>query len=269
LRFNLNALILTRPNVPVNQLPPFVAFGLRIEMPLKRDESHYDGPVLESSHRIAGRTIRLVRPGEPDRLLDNPEVAAWCAADDYMPYWAYLWPGSFVLAEAIVGRDWAAGTEALEIGCGLGLSGLAALSIGLRVRFTDHDRTAFRFIEASAGANGFDPSSYSTALLDWRFPPEERYPLILGADVTYEKRLVPLVAGVIAAMLEPGGTALISDPNRTAAEGFGDAVRACGLAAEAIPAEAETPELGRFRGTIHRVWHPGPTTSTGSIARSR
>jgi predicted nicotinamide N-methyase len=238
-------------------------------MKLPRVESPYDGPIHETSHQIAGRTIRLVRPGEPDRLLDHPEVAAWCASDDYMPYWAYLWPGSFVLAEAIAKGDWATGTEALEIGCGLGLSGLVGLSAGLRVRFTDHDRTPLRFIEASARANGFDPSSYSTALLDWRFPPEGRYPLIFGADVTYEKRLIPLVAGVIAAMLEPGGVALITDPNRTAAQGFGDALKALGLASEAIPAEAETVELGRVRGTIHRVWHPGPTTLAGSSEASR
>jgi predicted nicotinamide N-methyase len=225
-------------------------------MKFARVESFYDGPVRESSFRVAGRTIRLVQPEEPDRLLDHPEVAAWNAAEDYMPYWAYLWPGAFLLGEAIAAEQWPEGTKALEIGSGLGFSGLVAVSCGLQVRFTDHDRTPFRFIEASARANGFDPSRYSTALLDWRFPPDERYPLILGADVTYEKRLVPLVAGVLAAMLEPGGVALITDPNRVAAEGFGEAVKALGLASEAIPVEADSEELGHVRGTIHRIWHP-------------
>jgi predicted nicotinamide N-methyase len=206
--------------------------------------------------RVAGRLIELVQPVEPDRLLDDPAVAAWNAADDYMPYWAYLWPGAFLLGEALAAGEWPAGTRALEIGCGLGLSGLFAVSIGLHVRFTDHDRTPLRFVERSAGANGFEPSSYSTALLNWSEPPDERYPLILGADVTYERRLTPLVAGLIAAMLEPGGLALITDPNRPAARGFGDAVRALGLATESIPAQADCDELGLVRGTIHRVWRP-------------
>ena len=238
-------------------------------MTSRRIESPYDGPARESSFRVAGRPIKLVQPVEPDRLLDHPDVAAWNAAEDYMPYWAYLWPGAFLLGEVLAFEGWPRGTRALEIGCGLGLSGLVAVSLGLEVRFTDHDRTPFRFIEASARANGFDPSSYSTALLDWRFPPDERYPLILGADVTYEKRLVPLVAGVIAAMLEPGGLALITDPNRVAAAGFGEAVRALGLATEAVPAEADSDELGRVRGTIHRVWHPRSTTILGSGAACR
>ncbi len=184
-------------------------------------------------------------------------MVAWNARDDYMPYWAYLWPGAFLLGEAVAAVDLPAGTKALEIGCGLGLSGLVAVSLGLHVRFTDHDRTPFRFIEASAAANGFDPSSYSTALLDWRDPPDERYPLILGADVTYEKRLVPLVAGVIAAMLEPGGLALITDPDRQAAAGLAEALQGVGLMTDSLPVEGSFEGFGQVRGTIHRVRHAG------------
>jgi predicted nicotinamide N-methyase len=225
------------------------------ELTLPRFEVPYDGPIQESLIRVAGRTIRLVRPVEPDRLLDHPEALAWNLAEDYMPYWAYLWPGAVLLGEAIAAQGFPADTEALEIGCGLGLSGLVALGLGLRVRFTDHDPAPFPFIDASAAANRFDRSLYTTAILDWRDPPEERYPLIVGADVTYETRLIPLVAGLVARMLEPGGVALISDPNRVAAADLGVALKAQGLATEALPAEADCGELGHVRGTIHRVWH--------------
>jgi predicted nicotinamide N-methyase len=238
-------------------------------MKARRVESPYDGPIHEVTIRVAGRAIKLVQPVDPDRLLDAPEVAAWNADDDYMPYWAYLWPGALLLGEALAAGDWPTGTQALEIGCGLGLSGLVGVSLGMRVRFTDQDRTPLRFIEASARANGFDPSNYSTALLDWRSPPEEHYPLILGADVTYEKRLVPLVARVIAALLEPGGLALITDPDRHAAAGFGDEVRSLGLATEAVPVEGSYENLGQVKGTIHRVWHPGSTLKGGWSGASR
>ena len=212
------------------------------------------GPILETTVRSGGRSIILHRPGDPDRLLDAPEVRARNAAEDYMPYWAYLWPGSFLLGNAVAAGPWPKGMQALEIGCGLGLPGLVALAHGLRVHFTDHDPTTLRFVERNARANGFVSSSFSTALLDWTDPPADRYPLILGADVTYERRLVPLVAGVVAAMLDDDGVALISDPNRVASEGFGDALAALGLASEANPAEAETDEGTRVRGTIRRIW---------------
>jgi 2-polyprenyl-3-methyl-5-hydroxy-6-metoxy-1,4-benzoquinol methylase len=225
-------------------------------MKVSRDESPYYGPVAETTVRVAGQTIQLVKPVEPDRLLDDPEVVAWNEAEDYMPYWAYLWPGAFLLGEALARGSFEPGTRALEIGCGLGLSGLVGVSLGLNVHFTDHDRTPLRFVEASAQANHFATSTYTTGLLDWRSLPETRYPLILGADVTYEKRLIPLVAGVIAGMLEPDGLALVTDPNRSVAAGFGDAVKSLGLATEAVAAEASSDELGPIRGTIHRVWRP-------------
>ena len=122
-----------------------------------REASVYDGPVIETEIRAGGRTIHLVRPGDPDRLLDDPEVAAWNQAVDYMPYWAYLWPGSFLLSAAVIAGDYPARTRTLELGCGLGLPGLVAVSAGLEVEFTDHDRTPLGFVERSVRANGFRP----------------------------------------------------------------------------------------------------------------
>ena len=69
-----------------------------------------------------------------------------------MPYWAYLWPGAYLLAEAVVREPWPEPVdgrillEALEIGCGLGLAGLAALARGLRVQFTDYDQAPLDFV---------------------------------------------------------------------------------------------------------------------------
>ena len=55
---------------------------------------------------IGGRAIRVVRPGDPDRLLDDPAVLDWNRRDDYMPYWAYLWPGAYLLAEVVMREPW-------------------------------------------------------------------------------------------------------------------------------------------------------------------
>ena len=87
----------------------------------------YDGPVAELEVLVAGRPLVLVRPSEPDRLLDEPDVLAWNRRDDYMPYWAYLWPAAYLLAEVVAVEPWKAESNALEIGCGLGLAGLSAV----------------------------------------------------------------------------------------------------------------------------------------------
>jgi predicted nicotinamide N-methyase len=169
-----------------------------------------------------------------------------------MPYWAYLWPGAFLLAEVVARRDWS-GEPALEIGCGLGLAGLVGLARGLEVRFTDYDAAPLEFVARSVSENRFDPSHFSTGLIDWRAPPRGTFPLILGADVLYERRLVPLVADVLAKMLPPGGEAWIADPYRAAAEEFPRAAAARGLECAIESIEADSLELGRVRGTLHRV----------------
>jgi predicted nicotinamide N-methyase len=213
----------------------------------------YAGPVVTSAIMAGGRPVRLVRPGDPDRMLEEPGVLAWNRIDDYMPYWAYLWPGAFLLAEAVAREPWRVGTRALEIGCGLGLAGVVGLTRGLDVRFTDYDLTPLDFVRQSAAANGIEPSRFSTARLDWRDPPRERYDVILGADVLYEHRLVPLVASVLEQMLAPGGLALIAGPYRVAAERFTAAIEASGLSCEACPITTESEELGAIEGTLHRV----------------
>ena len=217
----------------------------------------YGGPVVTATVAVAGRKVRLVRPADPDRLLDDPDVIDWNRRDDYMPYWAYLWPGALLLADAVALEPWVAGTPALEIGCGLGLAGLVGVSLGLRVTFSDYDPAPLDFVARSAAANGFGPDRYDTRRLDWRDPPgDRRLPVILGADVLYERRLVPEVADLLATMLEPGGLALVAGPFRAAGEGFPDAVRARGLACESLAVAAEGTELGTLRGTLHRVRRP-------------
>jgi predicted nicotinamide N-methyase len=221
--------------------------------------TEYHGPVAVSVFQFGGRAIRLVRPSDPDRLLDESTVHDWNRRDDYMPYWAYLWPAAYLLAEAVTREDWPETVEALEIGCGLGLAGLAGLACGLRVQFSDYDPAPLEFVTRSAAENGFDASRFATRLLDWRNLPDETFPVILGADVIYEARLVPLVAGVLGKMLAPGGLGLIASPYRASAEGFPAAVESVGLLCRVEPAKARA-EDSPIQGTIYRVTRPKSTS---------
>jgi predicted nicotinamide N-methyase len=217
-------------------------------------ETRYNGPDELVTIRLSGRAIRLWRPAEPDRLLDDPDVLALNRRDDYMPYWAYLWPGAFLLAEAVARRGPLAGdAPALEIGCGLGLVGLTLMDCGARVHFTDHDATPLRYVKRSVAANGFDPSLSSTALLDWRDPPAASYRLILGADILYERRLVPLVANLLRALLAPDGRALVAGPYRSAGDDLPDALARYGLVSVDEPIEAFGPDGRALSGTLHEI----------------
>src|SRR5260370_30735747 len=130
------------------------------------------GAPVEDQVIIAEYTSTIAHPGESDRLLDHPLVRSACAGDEYMPYWADLWPAARMLAKAIVRANWMPGTEALEIGCGLGLPGIAALAKGLRVVFSDYDATALHFAADNPRRNGY--SDFQTLQMDLRYPPADR-----------------------------------------------------------------------------------------------
>jgi predicted nicotinamide N-methyase len=206
--------------------------------------------------------IRIVRPTDPEQLLDDPTVLEWNRRDDYMPYWPHLWPGAYLLADALMAEPLmeqpndGVPSEALEIGCGLGLAGLAALARGHSVRFTDYDPGCFGFIERSADENGFEGSRFVCEVLDWRVLPETQYRIILGADVVYEHRLVPMVADVLERMLPPGGVGLFGSPYRVAAELFPAEVEKRGLLCQCEPRVVETEDGRRLEGTIYRVTRP-------------
>lgn len=219
-------------------------------------ESSYQGPLTVSTIQWAGRSLKLVRPADPDQLLDDPNVLARNDRDDYMPYWAYLWSASTLLAEAVADHWGEAGSpplEILELGCGLGLGGLAALSLGYRVCFSDYDPAALKLVGQSVRENALPRNRFSTLQIDWRNPPNLRFDRIIAADVLYEARLVPMVADVLARMLSPGGEALVATPPRSSAEAFPSAIAKVGLNVRAEPATALDEAGAHQRGTIFRV----------------
>ncbi len=220
-------------------------------------EAGFLGSEVTTDLEIGGKRLRLVRPADPDRLLNDPTVLARNARDDYMPYWAYLWPGAFLLAEAVAGASWIPGTRALELGCGLGLAGLAGVGAGLHVTFSDYEPAPFPYLARSALANGFTTDRYVVEPLDWTDPPDRTYPLILGADVLYERRLIPLVVSVLARMLDREGVAWVAGPYRVATEDLPMALARAGLVDDPSAVEARGERGEALRGTLHRIRREG------------
>jgi ETFB lysine methyltransferase len=213
---------------------------------------HAVGPVVQENVLLEGRTFVIERPGEPDKLLDNPAVIQAFERDEYMPYWADLWPAARMLAKAILREDWPPGMEVLELGCGLGLPGVVALAKGLHVTFSDYDATALHFAERNARLNKFD--SFRLLRLDWRQPPDMHFPLILASDLMYEERNVAPVVGLLQKMLAPGGLCLLTDQDRKPAPLLRETLAAAGFTFATQLARAGQPGL-RVKGTLYRIRH--------------
>lgn len=166
---------------------------------------------------VGKRRFQMLRPTQPHRLLDDPAIIRAFEQDEYLPYWAELWPSSLFLGEVLLAEPGVlSGEQALELGCGLGLAGIVALSRGLRVTFSDYDATALHFAAQNARLNGFQ--NFDLLRFDWRHPPSLRFPLIFGADLLYEERNVDPVLNTICNMLLDNGLCLLVDPDRRPAE---------------------------------------------------
>jgi len=210
------------------------------------------GPLVREQVIVEDRTFVIARPSESDRLLDHPSVRSAFAVDEYMPYWADLWPAARMLAKAILRETWTPGLRALEVGCGLGLPGIAALAMGLHVTFSDYDATALRFAADNALSNGFD--SFDTLQMDWRYPPENvRFPIVLASDLIYEMRNVAPLVALIQKMLQPGGVCLLTDQDRVPSHILRDTLTAEGLPFTTKIMRAGEPGGRRLKGTLYRI----------------
>lgn len=210
------------------------------------------GPMTLEKVHVDGRTFVLRRPRESDRLLNHPAVHTASRVDDYMPYWADLWPAARMLAKVILRESWTAGQQALEIGCGLGLAGIVGLSVGLRVTFSDYDACALHFAADNARLNGFN--DFQTLQIDWRSPPAGlQVPIIFAADLVYEVRNILPIVQFIKAVLAPDGICYLTDQDRLPAPVLRETLQNEGLPYTTQFVRAGEPGGRRMKGTLYRI----------------
>jgi predicted nicotinamide N-methyase len=210
------------------------------------------GPLVREPVHVEGHTFILQRPSESDRLLSHPAVHRASKSDDYMPYWADLWPAARMLAKYIRRRDWPEGQLALEVGCGLGLVGIVGLSVGLDVIFSDYDASALHFAAENARLNGFH--DFRTMQIDWRCPPEDlRVPIIFAADLIYEVRNIAPLVNFIKTVLLPDGVCYLTDQDRLPAPVLRQTLENEGLPYTTELVRAGEPGGRRLKGTLYRV----------------
>ncbi|CAK8992249.1 Electron transfer flavoprotein beta subunit lysine methyltransferase (ETFB lysine methyltransferase) (ETFB-KMT) (Protein N-lysine methyltransferase METTL20) [Durusdinium trenchii] len=188
-------------------------------------------------------SLTLTLPSDPDLFLDDPEVIAANERDDYMPYWAFLWPASIPFANLLLEHPpWSVGTRVLDLGAGLGLAGLAALRRGDEVVFSDYDATALLACRDNAVRNGF--AEPETCILDWRTPPDETFDVMIGCEITYEARLHETLLQMLRVMLAPDGYCWIADSGRIQGAAFYERCRDAGFSIRVFDRDyCETTEV--------------------------
>lgn len=169
---------------------------------------------------VGGRTFSLLLPAAPDDVLcyleEHPEESANLGLD---PYWAQLWPTSQRLGATVLEHPWRPGEQAVELGCGIGLVGLAALAAGMAVTFTDYNPLAVELALENAYRNGLSADAQGR-VVDWRDPPSQKFSVIVGSDLIYDRDLhIPLM-NTIQRLADAEAVVWIADGGRSATEDF-------------------------------------------------
>ncbi|MGE3804098.1 MAG: methyltransferase [Gemmataceae bacterium] len=204
---------------------------------------------------LAASPRATIRIGPRSFTLAYPSGQELNASVLIEPYWSKLWPMARSLARIVLEDEGLpAEGSALELGCGLGLGGLAALARGYHTIFSDLESAALSFAGYNARLNRLD--NFSLCRLDWREPPAElRVPLILGSDISYEDDLLDPLAALVQRVLQPGGLCLWTDGDRTPSLRIYEALRDHELYCDAEPVVEQLDDETQFTGTLYRIRH--------------
>lgn len=164
------------------------------------------------------------------------------------PYWAHLWSGARILARALPPQP----GRTVELGCGLGLPGLAAAARGGAVTFVDWLLDPLRFVRASLAVNHL---AGTLCVADFRaIPLRTRFDLVLAAEILYDRTAFGPLIRALASLVAPAGRVLLTDGQRIDTRAFYPAFAAAGF---------------HWRETLHVVQEEGIPVSVRLIEATR
>lgn len=168
---------------------------------------------------VANQQTRLAVASDPDEMLLDA-----CRRQDageqgvIDPFWATTWRAASGL-DRYLDRLEVNNKRVLELGCGTGHVGLSAALRGASVTLTDGVLDPLHLVHLST----WEVRDQCT-IKRLRFGVDqiagEKFPVILGSDVTYLRQLWPELLQCIEQHLAPNGEVYLSDPYRIIANEF-------------------------------------------------
>lgn len=191
--------------------------------------------------------FEFTRAADPNRVLDEvaleedrrEKATGQRKREDelHLPYWAELWDSSLGLAHFVV-EQWAhcgaatsaiatlargavrsaAPVHAMDLGCGMGLAGVAAARLGMHILFADLEPPALLFAQLNCMP---DADRCRVRKVNWQADRlEERFDVILGADIVYDRSQWPFLDTFFQNHLKPGAAVVLGEPGRSSGEEF-------------------------------------------------
>lgn len=150
------------------------------------------------------------------------------------------------------------GRRILEVGCGLALASLVGHRCGADMTASDCHPLAAEFLRANLALNGLLPMKYRHGEWDGRLEGgaqqervSQRYELIIGSDVLYDRDASAALAGFIGRHATPDSEVWIVDPERGNRPAFTRSMAMQGYALEQTRLDtAATAAQPAYRGRL-------------------
>ena len=125
------------------------------------------------------------------------------------PFWVKIWEASLVLTDHLIRIGLEKKKEILEIGAGMGLTGLFLGAFGHKVTITDYEEDALELLRMNVERNGL--TNVSVRKLDWNNPDlTGRYDIICGSELVYNETSIGPIINLFRKYLQPEGTVFLS-----------------------------------------------------------
>jgi methylase of polypeptide subunit release factors len=130
------------------------------------------------------------------------------------PLWIKIWEASIVLSEHLSQDTIQKNATILELGAGMGLTGMVLGAMGYDVTITDYNENALALLYKNVEHNKLQNTRVEK--LDWFEPHiEEKHDIICGAELIYKEDVIEPLLGLLKKCLKPDGMIFIAhDMNR-------------------------------------------------------
>src|SRR5688572_18026638 len=184
--------------------------------------------------QIGHLRLRFTRIADPDVVLDQVadaedrrEKVSGKRRDEeelHLPYWAELWESGLGIGQMMVASpQMVGGKSVLDLGCGMGLAGTVAAAMGGNVLFADLEADSLLFAALNSAPWR---ERIRTRRLNWKKDRVgEKFDVILGADILYEKGQWEFLEPFWREHLAEGGIVLLGEPGRQTGDLFLEWIR--------------------------------------------
>ena len=174
------------------------------------------------SHGVDSAPRELSVPIGQRRITLREPPGGQAEEEERLSLWWGVTTAAAVLAAAIDSGPPLQGSRVIELGCGLGLAGIAAALCGGHVTFTDGVAAALEHARGNAELNRLAPEQTAFRLLRWDEPPADLGPadLILGSEIAYDYFFHDELLRLLDGLCKPAGTILLADRPRLVIERF-------------------------------------------------